>query len=158
MIFSLSLLAAALITSAPADSLQKHEPVTAPAQFFRESKLSDSVLDQNALPHTHWGKSNLSDSNIKSENTVTVDTGKFVSPKEFSWAGIERYILDGSRPLRVSEIKPVTILSVEGTYLAVLIALHIYQENTFWRQSTSFRVRDNFDESFSANYGGHGIA
>ncbi|HZV13082.1 MAG TPA: hypothetical protein VFA55_07690, partial [Candidatus Kapabacteria bacterium] len=85
------------------------------------------------------------------------DTSNFVPPEQFTFAGVRRYVLDGSQPLKVTDIKPGAVLSVFGTYFATLTALHIYQEKTIWAASSSFRIRDNFDESLSANYGGHMI-
>jgi hypothetical protein len=158
MIFSLSLLVTALLSTAPGDSIPTLK-YTAPATFVLQSIPPDSALQQkNLLPSVRTEESILTDSSNSAKNISIHDTTEFIPPEEFTFAGQQRYILDGSLPLRVSKVKPITVAAVQGTYFGVLIALHIYQENTFWRQSTSFRVRDNYDESLGANYGGHGIA
>ena len=89
---------------------------------------------------------------------ATIDSGNIVPAAQFTFAGERLYVLDGSPPLRKSDIKPLSTLYVCGTYFLTLAALHVYQEQTIWAAKSSFRIRDNFDESLSANYGGHMIA
>ena len=74
---------------------------------------------------------------------------------EFTWAGARRYTMDGAQPNLTTQIRPVPAAISGGVYFGTLVWLHIYQERTIWLAKSSFRIDDNFDESLSANYGGH---
>jgi hypothetical protein len=68
------------------------------------------------------------------------------------------YTLTGNPPRRVTQIQPAPAAAYFGTYLGILVALHYYQEVTFWSSTQSFRIRDNWDESLNANIFGHAMA
>lgn len=91
-------------------------------------------------------------------STSKSDTSEFIPWSEFRWADKQLYTVTGDPPRRYTEIQPAPALTFFGTYMAVLIALHYYQEVTFWSATQSFRIRDNWDESLGANYFGHAIA
>lgn len=74
---------------------------------------------------------------------------------EFTWAGAPRCTMDGSQPNLSTQIRPVPAAIVGGLYFGSLTWLHFYQKRTIWAEGSSFRIVDNFDESLSANYGGH---
>jgi hypothetical protein len=100
-----------------------------------------------------WGQV---DSNRAFKPTVhKTDTGEFIPWSEYRWADHQMATLTGDPPRRITQIQPIPAYTYLGTYFGILAALHYYQEITFWRSGQSFRVRDNFDESLSANYGGH---
>ncbi len=94
----------------------------------------------------------------KQSQPATEDTSEFLRPDEFTFAGRPRYVLDGSQPRRITKLKPITFAAVQSVYIGGLTLLHIYQKNTIWSSTTSFRLIDNWDESFGANYGGHMLA
>jgi len=121
---------------------------TSPSLSLFSSVSADNMFEAESIPMQ----------NDAAASIPKKDSSNIVPASEFTFAGERRYLLDGSPPLRTSDIKPLTTLYVCGTYLATLVALHVYQENTIWTAKSSFRIRDNFDESLSANYGGHMIA
>jgi hypothetical protein len=138
------------------DSEQVHLPLSSPEIVTVNLTPNDSVLERKDT------SIRAADSSLKTHSVIVqstrstpADTSKYTPAEQFRWADQPRYILGGSRPLRVTDLRPGTLSILGGAYFGVLTALHIYQENTFWRQSTSFRVRDNWDESLGANYGGH---
>ncbi len=75
--------------------------------------------------------------------------------EEFTWAGNPRVTMDGSLPNLTSRIRPLPAAIAAGAYFGSLTWLHIYQERTIWAAGASFHVVDDWDESLSANYGGH---
>ena len=83
------------------------------------------------------------------------DTGQYVPWSEYRWADHQMYTITGELPRRYTKLEPLPAYTYLGVYFGILAALHYYQEKTFWRQTQSFRIRNNFDESLSANYGGH---
>ncbi|HYM20477.1 MAG TPA: hypothetical protein VEW28_05670 [Candidatus Kapabacteria bacterium] len=164
MLLCLTFISATLLGSSPADSGRVHMPLTAPVTAPAADTLytiGNDFSDRLIIPTDSLSSESIVHNklhHVSTPDNVSHDTSKYIPQEQFTWAGRERFILDGSEPLRVTQIKPATLYGLEGTYLGVLVALHIYQENTFWRQSTSFRVRDNWDESLGANYGGHFVA
>ena len=84
-----------------------------------------------------------------------LDTSEFIPWAEYRWADHPMATITGVPPRRYTKINPIPACTYLGTYFGLLTALHIYQEHTFWRATQSFRIRNNFDESLSANYGGH---
>ena len=85
----------------------------------------------------------------------SLDTSEFIPWSEYRWADHQMYTITGEPPRRYTKIQPIPAYTYLGTYFGILVALHYYQEKTFWRATQSFRIRDNFDESLGANYGGH---
>jgi hypothetical protein len=86
-----------------------------------------------------------------------IDTSEFIPWSEYRWADHQMVTLTGEPPRRYTKIQPIPAFTYLGAYFGILTALHYYQEQTFWRSSQSFRIRNNWDESLSANYGGHFI-
>ncbi|MFI5253017.1 MAG: hypothetical protein ACHQQQ_11370 [Bacteroidota bacterium] len=74
---------------------------------------------------------------------------------EFTWAGQRRYTMDGSQPNLSTQIRPLPTAVAGGLFFGSLTWLHFYQKRTIWAAGSSFRIVDDFDESLSANYGGH---
>ncbi|HXX62954.1 MAG TPA: hypothetical protein VEO56_04075 [Bacteroidota bacterium] len=63
--------------------------------------------------------------------------------------------MDGAQPNLSTQIRPIPAATVGGLYFGSLTWLHFYQKRTIWAAGSSFRIADNYDESLSANYGGH---
>ncbi len=83
------------------------------------------------------------------------DSSDYIPWSEYRWADHQMYTITGVPPRRYTKIDPIPASTYLGVYVGILAALHYYQEKTFWRATQSFRIRNNFDESLSANYGGH---
>ena len=52
--------------------------------------------------------------------------------KNFTFAGEQRYTLDGSIPKQTTELRPIPASIVGGIYLSVYAGLYIHQRNTWW--------------------------
>jgi hypothetical protein len=131
----------------PHDSLT-HDSSFQPPPLFPFPQNKDSLLFSMPDSIRRIGDTN---------NEYVLDTAKYVPWSQYRWADHQMFTLTGDPPLRYTQIKPVAAWSYFGAYFGILAALHYYQEVTFWRNTQSFRIRDNFDESLSANYGGHFI-
>ncbi|HWF45270.1 MAG TPA: hypothetical protein VG537_11565, partial [Candidatus Kapabacteria bacterium] len=108
-------------------------------------------MEKIGIPHV----SVSNDSIIRSR--AYADTLEFIPWSEYRWADHQMATLTGEPPRRYTKIEPIPAYTYLGVYFGILAALHYYQEQTFWRSGQSFRIRNNFDESLSANYGGHFI-
>lgn len=75
--------------------------------------------------------------------------------EEFTIAGEPRYTIDASLPRKVNKLKPVTTALVGGTYFGILGGLHIYQLNTIWNKTRTFRFIEDGAQDFYADKGGH---
>ncbi len=78
-----------------------------------------------------------------------------VPREQFVWAGSPRVTMDGAMPNLATQIRPLPAAIVAGAYFGSLTWLHFYQERTIWAAGATFHVVDDWDESLSANYGGH---
>lgn len=91
-----------------------------------------------------------------SARAVTPDTALFLTPDEFLFAGHPRYTIDGSLPLRVSDIKPFTLAATGGMYAGIMIGLHVYQMETFWQQrSPVFNLIEDGSYAMGVDKFGH---
>src|ERR1700720_3370327 len=86
--------------------------IPGPVHVIKNNDSGSATIKRESDLHSQQEDSTVT------RNKNSNDTSIFIPSDQFTWAGIHRYILDGSQPLRVSNIKPVTILSVEGTYFA----------------------------------------
>jgi len=59
---------------------------------------------------------------------------------EFTWAGHQRYTIDGQPPLRESRINPYTLSAAGSIYVGIMVGLHLYQKATIWNERAEFRV------------------
>lgn len=83
------------------------------------------------------------------------DSSDFVPWSEFQYAGQRLYTIDGSQPRYTTEIKPLPAMIMGTTITALVVGLHIYQKNTIWTQSASFRIIDDWEAELNADKGGH---
>src|SRR5580704_12909082 len=119
-----------------------------------------TIMARTALASVRNGGSDSTTKGISipdsvSHTTHSQDTSEFIPWSQYRWADDQMYTITGEPPRRYTKIEPIPAYTYLGTYFGILAALHYYQEKTFWRASQSFRIRDNFDESLGANYGGH---
>lgn len=85
----------------------------------------------------------------------TPSPSPYVSPSEFTYAGFQRTTLMGTPPFRETTIKTTPFAILTGTYVAAITALHIYQVNTIWDSTTSFRVIEDGDYGLYVDKLGH---
>jgi hypothetical protein len=111
---------------------------------------------------TRTERSRLMSAGMREDPDTILSTGRDVAPgsglfpwERFTWAGSPRATMDGAQPNLSTQIRPLPAAIVAGAYFGSLTWLHIYQERTIWAAGSSFRVVDDWDESLSANYGGH---
>ena len=79
----------------------------------------------------------------------------FYRPSEFTYAGFQRSTLMGTPPFRETTIKTTPFAILSGTYIAAITALHIYQVNTIWDSTTSFRIIEDGDYGLYVDKLGH---
>lgn len=60
--------------------------------------------------------------------------------REFTWAGHQRYTIDGQLPLCESRINPYTLSAAGSIYIGIMVGLHLYQKATIWNERAEFRV------------------
>lgn len=83
------------------------------------------------------------------------DSSEYVPWSLFTYAGDRRFTADGSRPRAVTKVKPLPLISLSALYLAATAALHIYQVNSFWDSTTTFRFIEDGDYALYADKFGH---
>jgi hypothetical protein len=125
--------------------------------------LEDRITDGLTAKHENGKHRNPKTAPPSSKDSAisfssSKDTSEYIPWSEYKWADDQMYTLTGNPPRRVTEIQIAPAMAYLGVYFGVLVALHYYQEVTFWSATQSFRIRDNWDESLSANYFGHAIA
>ena len=126
-----------------------HQPITVAFPLYKDSLL----FAEPAIPALPDSIRRIGDTN----NEYSLDTSKFIPWSQYRWADHQMFTLTGDPPRRYTQVQAGPAWTYFGVYFGILAALHYYQEVTFWKASQSFRIRDNFDESLSANYGGHFI-
>jgi hypothetical protein len=82
-------------------------------------------------------------------------TQKFLAAEYFRYANHQRYTLHGDLPLLETDIDVLNASIVGGTYFGILGALHIYQANTIWNETSSFRFIEDGDYGLYADKFGH---
>ncbi|MBK9247295.1 MAG: DUF2279 domain-containing protein [Ignavibacteria bacterium] len=89
------------------------------------------------------------------ETTLKLEDPDLIPLNEFTIAGDQRYTIDGSHPRRTNKLKPLTTALVGGTYFGTLFGLHIYQMNTIWNETVTFRYIEDSDQDLWSDKGGH---
>lgn len=87
----------------------------------------------------------------------TVKAALLTTPlEEFTYAGAQRYTMDGSLPPLETTIRPVSAAIVGGVYIGGVIALHINQSNAWWAdQRGAFHVQDDWEYALQVDKAGH---
>jgi hypothetical protein len=83
------------------------------------------------------------------------DSSIFVPLSHFTYAGDQRVTIDGSMPRNTTRIRPLPLIGLASIYLGITTALHIYQVNTFWDSTTTFRFIEDGDYALYADKFGH---
>lgn len=89
------------------------------------------------------------------ERTLKAEDPDLIPLEEFTLAGDQRYTIDASHPRRTNKLKPLTTALVGGTYFGILTTMHIYQLNTIWNETRTFRFVEDGNQDFYADKGGH---
>jgi hypothetical protein len=117
-------------------------------QLFEKCSTDSSLIELSDLP---IDKPQQKDS----ATTVNNDDDELLPLEQFTIAGDPRYTIDASLPRKTNKLKPLTTALVGGTYFGILTALHIYQEQTIWNKSHTFRFIEDGAQDFYADKGGH---
>ncbi|MFN5310631.1 MAG: DUF2279 domain-containing protein [Candidatus Kapaibacterium sp.] len=83
------------------------------------------------------------------------DSSVYIPLSQFTYAGDERVTIDGSLPRNTTKIRPLPLIGLASIYLGITTALHIYQVNTFWDSTTTFRFIEDGDYALYADKFGH---
>ncbi len=106
------------------------------------------------------------DANIDSTSSKisSVDTTKHLPLHLFTYAGEQRYTLNGEPPNLHTHIRPATTAVLGGIYLGTLVWLHFHQQNAWWSgQRKSFHFQEDWAyalqvDKFGHAYGGYLIS
>lgn len=140
-----------LVTLASTVAIPAQTPELAPAQ-------TSETIPAALYEATHFG---IIDAVRYGMAEPSPDTGMYLSSDEFLFAGHPRYTIDGSPPLRTSDIRPYTLAATGGMYAGIMIGLHVYQMQTFWQQrSPTFNLIEDGTyakgvDKFGHFFGGH---
>jgi len=139
------------------DSTQLKIPIQDTSEFFEELCLEENSVNTSiGMLITDSTETANENTNI-GVNVATVlnDSSDYVPLSTFTYAGDRRVTIDGSLPRTTSKIKPLPFIGLASIYLAITTALHIYQVNTFWDSTTTFRFIEDGDYALYADKFGH---
>ena len=86
----------------------------------------------------------------------SADTNDFIPLSQFTYAGQNRYTMDGSLPRINTKIKPLAASILGGVYLGAIIFLHIHQRNAWWSgQRGSFHFEEDWVSALQVDKAGH---
>jgi hypothetical protein len=81
---------------------------------------------------------------------------KYVPLSEFTYAGQERFTLDGSHPLAVTKIKPENLVILSSVYAGAFVFLDIYQRHAWWsNQRGGFHFEEDWVSALQSDKAGH---
>lgn len=79
----------------------------------------------------------------------------YIPESEFMYANTPRVTMDGSRPLKETDIKPVPALIVGGAYSVIFYLQHIGQVQTIWDEMGPFHFQEDGQYALWADKAGH---
>lgn len=126
-----------------------------------QSGISSNLTRLSKVKYKDHFSNSINNISLESSHTglepEQIDTSNnFVPLSEFTYAGQLRYTLDGSRPRAVTEINPVNLSIVGGTYLGAFVFLHIYQHNAWWsNQRGGFHFEEDWVSALQSDKAGH---
>lgn len=83
-------------------------------------------------------------------------TTEFLPLNQFTYAGAQRYTIDGESPRLTTKIKPVTASIVGGVVLVSGIILHFNQQNAWWsNQRGGFHFTEDWVSALQVDKMGH---
>lgn len=89
------------------------------------------------------------------QQTSSSDTVAIIPWQQFTWAGHQRYTIDGLPPLQQSRINPYTLAAAGTIYVGIMVGLHLYQKATIWNERAEFRVIEDGDYAKGVDKLGH---
>ncbi len=92
--------------------------------------------------------------NSDNSNIISDDYERF-SHEEFSLAGSPRYTLTGDLPYKTTHIKPLNFGIFTGVFSGFMIAQHIIQMNTIWKEQGKFKFQEDGPYALYADKAGH---
>ena len=92
----------------------------------------------------------------KNQDSLAIDSTKYVPLSSFTYAGERRYIIDGSLPATTTHIKPLNISIFGGLFLGAVIGLHIHQANAWWSKDRGhFHFQEDWVSALQVDKAGH---
>jgi len=100
-------------------------------------------------------KSTFSES-VTDTLTIINSDPEFLPLSEFTWAGSQRYTFSGEAPRLITKINPVSAGIIGGVVLGSVIALHINQQNAWWKdQRGGFHIVEDWVSALQVDKLGH---
>ena len=99
----------------------------------------------------------LNDSAQSQQKVLTSiqDTINQITTNEFIFADTRRYLIDGSLPMRLTKIKPVSAAIFGATLTGLFVVQHEMQQNTIWKDVGPFHIVEDYQYSLGADKFGH---
>jgi len=110
------------------------------------------ILFQLLFVNASWSQNDSLENNPKT--SISTDSLRFTK-NEFIWGDYPRYTINGSMPLRKSEVKIIPTLAIATGLSAVFYAQHQYQANTIWNERGEFRIWEDGQYALYADKPGH---
>lgn len=95
--------------------------------------------------------------NISTYNMYSKDStnNNKIDSSEFYYANTKMHSLTGDLPNKYSDIKTGYFIGLTATTTAFMIAQHIYQANTIWKEQAEFKIIEDGDYALYADKAGH---
>lgn len=77
------------------------------------------------------------------------------SQEDFTIAGSPRYTVTGALPYKDTHIKPINFIAFTGTYIGFMVAQHILQMETIWKEQSDFKIMEDGKYAMQADKAGH---
>ena len=92
---------------------------------------------------------------MQSATKENIEDSKYFSFDEFMYADTHLYTLTGDLPLKKTEIRPLEFGLFVGTYATFMVAQHILQMETIWKEQTNFKIMEDGPYALYADKAGH---
>ena len=116
------------------------------------SQKSEVNLNSDIRPQTTYFYSGLSGLRNNLKDTLN----EYIQLNQFTYAGEERYTLDGSLPRAITKIKPANLAILGGVYAGAFVFLDIYQRHAWWSdQRGGFHFEEDWVSALQSDKAGH---
>ncbi len=110
------------------------------------------IISSNSFAQQSFHKPYLTALNSIRKDTLT----EFIPLNQFTYAGQQRYTLDGSLPRAVTKIKPGNFAILGGVYAGAFVFLDIYQRHAWWsNQRGGFHFEEDWVSALQVDKAGH---
>ncbi len=116
------------------------------------------LFSQDTTSNEHiYTESNITDTiaTYKDSMQIANEYKLVYSPEEFMYADTRRWTITGDLPNRTTEIKPWNFAIFTGTFTGFMVAQHIIQMETIWKEQTKFKVMEDGPYAFYSDKAGH---